>query len=59
MAFLFNIIFIYMEKGNRKKLMKAFDNVKKKYDDDSKERLKERTINEIKKDNEGGCGCKG
>jgi len=48
-----------MEKGNRKKFMKAFDNVKKKYDEDSKERIKERTINEIKKDNEAGCGCKG
>lgn len=48
-----------MEKGNRKKFMSAFDNVKKKYDEESKERIKERSINEIKKNNEKGCGCKG
>lgn len=47
-----------MEKGNRKKLMSTFDTIKKKYDELSKERSKERTINEIKKDNETGCGCK-
>jgi predicted nucleic acid-binding OB-fold protein len=48
-----------MDKDNRKKFMTSFDKVKKKYDAESKERLKERTINEIKKDNEAGCGCKG
>jgi hypothetical protein len=48
-----------MEKGNRKKFMKAFDTVKKKYDEESKERTKEKTINEIKKDDNPGCGCKG
>lgn len=48
-----------MEKNNRKKFMASFDKVKKKYDEESKERMKERTINEIKKDNENGCGCKG
>jgi hypothetical protein len=58
-AFLFKIIFIYMDKNNRKKFMKNFDTVKKKYDDESKERTKERLVNEIKKDNENGCGCKG
>jgi hypothetical protein len=58
-AFLFKIIFIYMDKNNRKKFMKNFDTVKKKYDDESKERTKERIVNEIKKDNEKGCGCKG
>ena len=55
----FFIIFINMEKGNRKKFMKAFDTIKKKYDEESKERTKERTINEIKKDDNPGCGCKG
>ena len=48
-----------MDKNNRKKFMKNFDNVKKKYDEQSKERIKERIVNEIKKDNENGCGCKG
>jgi hypothetical protein len=48
-----------MDKNNRKKFMKNFDTVKKKYDEVSKERIKERIVNEIKKDNESGCGCKG
>ena len=48
-----------MDKDNRKKFMKNFDSVKKKYDEESKERTKERIVNEIKKDNEKGCGCKG
>lgn len=48
-----------MNKENRKKYMKNFDNLKKKYDSELKERTKERIVNEIKKDNENGCGCKG
>lgn len=38
-----------MDKNNRKKFMKNFDTVKKKYDEESKERTKERIVNEIKK----------
>jgi predicted nucleic acid-binding OB-fold protein len=48
-----------MGKENRKKYMKVFDNVKKKYDDENKERLKERIVNEIKKEDDGNCNCKG
>lgn len=48
-----------MDKNNRKKFMKNFDNVKKKYDEQSKERIKERIVNEIKQDNQSGCNCKG
>jgi len=48
-----------MEKDNRKKFMKAFDNLKKKYDEDSKDRKKEKLANEIKKDDDHSCGCKG
>jgi len=45
--------------NNKKKFMNAFDNIKKKYDDKSKEDRKERILNEIKKDAQNGCGCKG
>ena len=38
--------------------MKAFDNLKKKYDNESKENRKEKIINEIKKDAKNDCGCK-
>jgi hypothetical protein len=44
---------------NNKKYTKTFDNIKKVYDNKSKEIRKERIVNEIKKDNENGCGCKG
>lgn len=48
-----------MNKENRKKYMKDFDKLKKKYEAESKERAHERIVNEIKQDNEKGCGCKG
>jgi len=48
-----------MNSENRKKYMKDFDKLKKKYDIESKQRSHDKLINEIKKDNEKGCGCKG
>jgi hypothetical protein len=45
--------------NDKKKYMNAFDKVKTKYTTESKERLKDKLINEIKKENEKGCGCKG
>jgi len=48
-----------MNKENRKKYMKDFDKLKKKYEAESKERSHEKIVNEIKQDNEKGCGCKG
>lgn len=48
-----------MNKENRKKYMKDFDKLKQKYEAESKERSHEKLVNEIKKDNENGCGCKG
>lgn len=48
-----------MEKDDRKKFMNAFDKVKKKYDNESKERRKDKILNDIKDDSKSGCGCKG
>lgn len=48
-----------MEKDNRKKYMSAFDKVKKKYDDESKELKKNKIVNNIKDDTNSGCKCKG
>ena len=45
--------------NDKKKYMNTFDKLKTKYTSESKERIKERLINEIKKENERGCGCKG
>lgn len=39
--------------------MKDFDKLKKKYESESKERSHEKLVNEIKQDNDKGCGCKG
>jgi hypothetical protein len=44
---------------DKKKYTIAFDKIKAKYTAESKERMKQKLINEIKKDNEKGCGCKG
>lgn len=48
-----------MNKENRKKYMKDFDKVKKKYELESKQRSHEKMVNEIKQENQDGCGCKG
>ena len=48
-----------MESNSKKRFTAVFDKVKDKYSSESKERLKERQINQIKKDNDKGCGCKG
>ncbi len=41
---------------NKKKYNKTFDNIKKKYDIESKEIRKQIILNNIKKDD---CNCKG
>jgi hypothetical protein len=47
-----------MNNENRKKYMKGFDKIKKEYETESKERSRAKLIDEIKKDDEKGCGCK-